>query len=402
MNIAVTTRTLNDHDNIQIEVNDVLAVLQEMPVPGFAEVLAPLNAILSLAAPDPFDEVNRKLDEANSKLDNMFGVITSALDKNDIQQAVIDAKSELQLLMTSTVSSVEKNLPLDSNRIRNYFEHIYKHFNSCVENSRSYINQFEDSHKDISQPLGVLIGQYMYALEKCQEAYTILIEAARCIQTFYSSYSALCEDVQGWGKLDEIITKHVKYCSEANKTFISENEKHYPANIAPIMSNDLVVIQQSNNAGRYLFWDTEDIVQGYSGNYPSNKSSSYYLLGWKKLDKAPSSNSFKFKFVNLSNPDNKNSPKWGLLIQNEGSEPCFLGATALKLNVGHQDHYYVSTKLAGAVDERAKQWDVDINSDGTLSFVLSGISYMEKGKMRENWGHFTIEDKDSNNCFTVS
>ncbi|MCE2571829.1 hypothetical protein [Motilimonas eburnea] len=404
MNIAVTPQTLSEDHDIQIDVEGVLSVLQEVPVPGFAEVLAPLNAILALTAPDPFDEVNRKLDEANQKLDNMFGVIISALDKNDIQQAVINAKAEFKLLATAINQSVEDNQTLPANRARDYFENIFKCFESCLENSRSYITQFNKHHKEISEPLSERIGKYMYALEQCQEGYTVLIEAARNIQSFHTIYPALCDDDKDWHTLYAEINKNVTSCSEAYKTFIGDNAKHYPTNIAPIMANTPVTILQSNKSGRYLYWDTKDKKKAYSGDshYGDTYSGSYYLLGWKKLDKAPTTDSYKFKFVNLSNPDNTDRPKWGIMIEDNGSTPCFMGATALQLCLNHGNHYYISTKQGGPVDDRARQWIVDINSDGTLTFGLSDISYMKKGNMRENWGHFTIEDKDSNNRFTVS
>ena len=385
-------------DEIDKYVKNVLEVLETIKVPGFEEVLAPLNAILKAFEPDPLSEIKKGIDQANDRLNNMFNVIVSALDYDDIKDAVTNAENGLQNLENKLTEISEQPSKVDSTFVDIiYTFEIKNQFHICLNNSTSYIKGYEKAQKSVTQPLAEHIGGYMFALEQLQEIYVIFIEASRKIIDFYKVHPEKCNE-DNWKPFLKTVDSLVKSNSIDYSEFIEKKIPLYcPQNIQLIVNDNQFCVKLRDKK-RFLFWNEQKckskIFETCTKNSPIPMDKrTYYLLKCYEQKKDFSLQDYQFKLINLSNPDNDSEAKWGLVssfVDISKNDNFKMAVTKTDCYNNHSCHkYVVSHNHSGTFKEGSIFWEIQVLEDGSLQFRLN-----QQQIMRENWSSLTIENKN--------
>lgn len=269
-------------------IENVLNIMEALPVPGFAEVIGPINAILDTQREDPIDEVLKEITKANDMLNNMFNVVKTALELQKIEESLADQSNELEKIGTN-IKQNNKN----AESYESPLDEIKSNFNDVLTFSRKYLINYRDNIiKTNSGTLSEAIGGCMKAVEYAYEAYAILTDAYRQLHKFHKNTSS---PKGNWKYLLERSVIHVNYAGEQYDEFVKELDNFYPACIKPIMLGKFKIECYADNKASYI-----KIVEWIS------KEAEVFT---RTFDISEAS---YFELENLSNPQDGNEATWHL------------------------------------------------------------------------------------------
>ena len=382
MNDTVNYAEQNPEDTIK----DVLTVMETLPVPGFGKVIGPINAILGTLEEDPIETVITNLKDANEKLDNMYNVVKSALDLNDVEAAHQN--------MTNDFEEIGNNIIQDTKDAGAYLGTVIemkKQFNNVLANSENYLLNNKEASKTKSATLSKFIGDCMVVVEYSYEAFAIITDTYRQLEKFHENTEAPTGD---WDYLKARCQLQVNQAGAQYQKFTDKLDHLYPDCIKPLM------------LGRFKLELTEVTSRR---QYVSIADWTKYNAKVLRISNNDVAYACPFELIAKSSADNDQEGRWNLRCW-EGDTEHQVGAAHLPCPSSsvNQHHTY---PILGPLPEKVKEaasdndytdfelWDIEIQNE-KFDFARAEGNYnyddgscLKPGELRDD-GYLTIRENN--------
>jgi len=149
-----------------------------IPVPEIQEVIGPLNKIVGLFKPSPISEIKDELENINKKLNGIYGLMTEALEENDLQNLISDNLTKLSQINVSLSLSQPNWVDIKSD-----YKGMVTNYSNAAQITNRLLSSYEDTHKNDSGELYSYIGGFTSVMCNFYSLYAVLQYATNILLT---------------------------------------------------------------------------------------------------------------------------------------------------------------------------------------------------------------------------
>lgn len=371
-------------------------VVKELPIPGVKIILAPVNDLLAMLKPSPLDELKAELDIVLQRLEGMYKVVASELARHAMYTAVGEAKnkySDLQLELFRMKNLGEKS---DGEAVyRIFLDGLKGNFEATLTQANLFLDNYEQPiPPEDGISLDEFLGTYLFQVAVLQQSFALVGEGAKLIAAFKDANPDLCVEKKWRVNLDAIKIVVEEQGRELADYLNGRFAESWPEYMKPFGTSQAQFIIE---AERRRMW-----YSGGDNNHPGllvaeGRGQIPFIIV-----KAP----YKFRFGKPDDGENT-TLGWNIVGQSPDHriERMAVGITATEINIGHSKHWYAVSGPEQPLKPNSQLWQVTVlpakSSLGWFDKPLLRIWQKEEGMIRENWGNFSLEHKDSYARFAV-